>query len=224
MSPKIGISAEEIVATLKTLAAVNPLSNPPAIKDEGHPRVILYRYDNAPNPQSDAFQQAVQGGELPLHDVCRKLDVDLQLIELGHGIPSETDNARACAFGMMAAEDHTNILVLAAFGDGSNTHAKASDNFFKNTSPEIAAMFGAMVAGACAGIPVIAEGSQALAAARALHALRPDMCGTLFICGVPQDTRDDRFTIYADEQYDEPGYAGAMLAAFFVSEHLKKVA
>ena len=80
-------------------------------------------------------------------------------------------------------------------------------------------MFGAMVAGARAGIPVIAEGPQALVAVQALYAIRPDFCDVVIICGVSSTVRDERFTIFADADDDGAGAGdtGMTLAALLLA-------
>ncbi len=146
MSSKIGISPDEITAAITSLP---PLPSPVAGEDAlsaaltvmqavpkaaSTTRVIFYRYDIGPTAQADTFQAQVQGGDLPLHAVARELDCDLQLIELGHGPTDATETARACAFGMMAAEQDTALLVVAAFGAGSDERTCDENDFFVDRS------------------------------------------------------------------------------------------
>ena len=181
-------------------------------------RVVVYRYDGDGQGREmcDKVQTGLQSGELPFHDICRKLDAGLQLIELGHGVPTAEDNARAAAFGMMAAEEGTGLLIITAFG-AEPAKKRTEMDFLAGTTPDTAALFGAIVSAARAGIPVIAEGLKALEAAYALFALRPDLCETLFVCGVPTSVNDLRFTIFADDKADHPAYAGVALAALFLA-------
>lgn len=181
-------------------------------------RVVIYRYDGTGRGRDlcDKVQAGLQSGTLPFHDICKKLDADLQLIELGHGTPAPEDNARAAAFGMMAAEEDTGLLIVSAFGAEPDVR-KSTPDFFESTMPDTAALFGAMVSAARAGIPVIAEGLKALEAACALYALRPDLCSRLFICGVPAQIKDERFTIFADDTPDHPAFAGAALGKAFTA-------
>jgi hypothetical protein len=158
----------------------------------------------------------LQSGKLPFHEICQKLNADLQLIELGGGVPTPEDNARATAFGMMAAEEDTKLLVVAGFGAEASAR-KSTPDFFESTMPDVAAIFGAIVSAARARIPVIVEGLKGFEAATALYTLRPDLCANVFICGVPTKLQDPRFTIFADDKPDHPGFAGVALAALFRS-------
>lgn len=231
MSSKIGISPDEITAAITSLP---PLPSPVAGEDAlsaaltvmqavpkaaSTTRVIFYRYDIGPTAQADTFQAQVQGGDLPLHAVARELDCDLQLIELGHGPTDATETARACAFGMMAAEQDTALLVVAAFGAGSDERTCDENDFFATTTPETAAIMGAMVAAARAGIPIIAEGPQGLAAAKALGKLHPGLTPTIFLCGIAHDVPG--FHVFADAEKSDKGYAAIMLAAMLKSEFAK---
>lgn len=179
-------------------------------------RIIAYRYDGDGQGRElcDKVQAGLTSGTLPFHDICKKLDADLQLIELGHGVPTPEDNARAAAFGMMAAEEGTGLLVVTGFG-ARPANPKSTPDFLETAMPDTAAVFGAMVAGARAGIPVIAEGLKAYEAALALYALRPDLTRNVFICGVPTSIEDPRFAVFADDKADHPLYAAAALAAMF---------
>lgn len=231
MSSKIGISPDEITAAIRSLpieAAPVRITDPltaalAALRDAPKAavtnRVIFYRYDDGPTAASDTFQAQMQAGTLPLHDVARTLDCDLQMIELGSGASDAVENARACAFGMMAAEQDTGLLVVVAFGAGSDERASDPARFFETATPETSAIMGAMVTAARAGIPIIAEGVQGLAAARALRALRPDMTGHIFLCGIAQD--EPEFHVFGDAEKSETGYAAIMLAATIRAELAK---
>lgn len=231
MSSKIGITPDEIITAIKALPPVSAMGGDAleaalAAMDARPPvavqtRVVLYRFDNGPTAQADTYQAQMQNGSLPMVDVCREMDCDLQLIEIGGGETDIQDSARSAAFGMMAAEQDTGLIVVAAFGAGSVERAVQIDpkNFLETATPETAALLGAMIGGVMAKIPVIAEGVQGLMAARALHALRPDCTGGIFICGV-QDN-DPALHIFVDAEPSETGYAGAMLAAILLSEHAK---
>lgn len=231
MSSKIGISPDEITAAIKSLP---PLPSPVAGEDAlasaltamqavpkaaSTTRVVFYRYDDGPTAQADTFQAQMQGGDLPLHAVAREVDCDLQLIELGSGPTDATENARACAFGMMAAEQDTALLVVAGFGAGSDERASDPQNFFATTTPETSAIMGAMVAAARAGIPIIAEGPQGLAAAKALAFMHAGLTATIFLCGIPHD--EPGFQVFADAEKSDKGYAAIMLAAMLKSEFAK---
>lgn len=176
-------------------------------------RVIAYRYDGDGKGRDlcDKVQAGLQAGDLPFHDLCRALDADVQLIELGAGIPTAFDNARAAAFGMMAAEEDTGLLLVTGFGAEASA-PKSTPDFLECAMPDTAAVFGAMVSAARAHIPIIAEGLKAYQAALALYALRPDLCAHILICGVPASIQDERFTIFADDKADHPLYAAAVLA------------
>lgn len=179
-------------------------------------RVIAYRYDGDGQGRDlcDKVQMGLTSGTLPFHDICTALDADVQLIELGSGVPTPEDNARAAAFGMMAAEESTGLLIVTGFG-ARPANPKSTPDFLEGTMPDTAAVFGAIVSGARAGIPVIAEGLKAYEAALALYALRPDLCQMLFLCGVPTSIEDSRFAIFADDKADHPLYAGVALARIF---------
>lgn len=187
-------------------------------------RVIIYRFDDGDTTQADAYQAELQAGTLPLVDVARELDCDLQLIEIGSGAVEADDNARATAFGMMAAEEDTGLIAVAAFGAGSEERAGACDpaRFFETATPETAAMLGAMIAAARAGIPIVAEGPQSLAAARALQHMRPDLTGHIFLCGLAQDAPG--LHVFGDDEKNETGYASVMLAALIESAFSNKKA
>jgi len=184
-------------------------------------RVVIYRYDGDGQGRElcDRVQGALQSGNLPFHALCEKLNADLQLIELGQGKPTPDDNARAAAFGMMAAEEDTGLLIVSAFGAEPAVRL-ANPDFFTAASPDTAAMLGAIVSAARAGVPVIAEGLKGLEAARALYAVRPDLCENVFICGVPANLvdLDTHLTIFADAKPDHPAYAGVALATLFLTE------
>jgi hypothetical protein len=80
-------------------------------------------------------------------------------------------------------------------------------------------MLGAMAAAVRARIPIIAEGPQGLAAVRALAAIRPDLRGQVFICGVADAV--EGLYVFADADESETGYAAAALAALFQNEYAK---
>lgn len=230
ISPNTAITPAEIAASINDIP---PFSAPP-VEDALHaalsamanrspkattPRVIFYRFDQGTDPTTDTFQADIQGGNMPFHDVAREVDCDVQLIEIGEGDIDENDNARACAFGMMAAEEDTGLLVVIGFGAGSDARSTRvnPDKFFETATPEITALHGAMVAAARANIPVIAEGPQAVAAA---NALRPDLRARVFICGV--DKPYPGLHVFADTEKNEKGYAAIMLAATLQTEYTKR--
>lgn len=220
MSSKIGINPAEILAVLRDLpphpalpAGMDALDIAVASMKARDPRatkarVIIYRYDVTPQARADEFQKSVQAGGTPLHDACRALDADLQLIELGSGAVTEVDNARAAAFGMMATEQDTGLLVVCGFGAQSIERAQKTDaeKFLETATPETAAIFGAMVAALRAGIPLVAEGPQGVAAASALRLMRPDLAANIFVA----DTDDNGL-----------GHAAAMLALAFEGAYAK---
>lgn len=232
MSSKITVS--EIMAALTALppgqpvqadalsAAMAAMGN--RSKKAIHNRVILYRFDNGPTAEADQYQAMMQAGKSPLHDVGRELDCDLQLIEIGSGETDAEDNARACAFGMMAAEEDTGLIAVCAFGAGSEERAIAVDpkNFFETATPETAAMLGAMMAAARAELPIIAEGIQGLRAAQALKVLRPDLVDHVFVCGVQEDA--EGIHVFGDEEKSETAYAAIMLMALMQSGYANKQA
>lgn len=230
MSSKIGTSPSEIATAINDIppyasqpgedalqAALRAMTNrsPKAMT----PRVIFYRFDQGHDPSMDTFQANLQSGSLPFHDVAREVDCDVQLIEIGAGEPDIDDNARACAFGMMATEEDTGVLIIVSFGAGSDLRSNAvdPDKLFETATPEITAMYGAMIAASRANIPVIAEGPQAIAAAKAL---RPDLRGRVFICGV--DKPYPGLNIFADTEKNDKGYAAIMLAATLQTEYAKR--
>ncbi|NBX66246.1 MAG: hypothetical protein EBQ96_04545 [Proteobacteria bacterium] len=237
------MSPENRILPADILHAVLALPQPAASCDAGEPlerarkamssrktsatrnRFIAYRYDGDGQGRDmcDKVQLGLTSGTLPFHDICKKLDADLQLIELGHGIPTPEDNARAAAFGMMAAEEDTGLLIVTGFG-ARPANPKSTSDFFESTMPDTAALFGAIVSAARAGVPVIAEGLKAYEAALALFSMRPDLCRTLFICGVPKSIEDARFSIFADDKADHPLYAAAALATLFTELQHHKAA
>ena len=159
MSSKISISIDEILNAVQELPAGAPFQPDPLDaamnamnareKKANYNRVILYRFDQGDTSQADAYQADLQAGELAVIEVARELDCDLQLIEIGNGDSDPEDNARACAFGMMAAEEDTGLIAAAAFGGGSEQRALSLDpkRFFETATPEIAAVLGAMQRG-----------------------------------------------------------------------------
>jgi hypothetical protein len=208
MSSKIAITPTEIEAAIKALppgpqakggndavaSALALMAARPAPASQV--RVILYRYDDGESASADTFQAQMQAGDLPLHGIAQVLDCDLQLIELGAGAYDAAEAARACAFGMMAAEQSTGLLVVTAFGAGSEARTSDKDQFFDTASPEVAALMGAFVAAARAGIPVISEAPQGQAALDALRTLRPDLASHVYVCE-PGETPLEAALIFA---------------------------
>lgn len=237
MSLQNNITPDEIVAAIKALPPMPHLCGNTPAAERAHramtergprarqARIVVYRYDGTGRGREicDKVQAGLQSGTLPFHDICAALNADVQLIELGAGAHTRDDTARAAAFGMMATEEDTGLLVVAAFGADAAPNGRAVD-FFDSVTPDTGALLGAIVAGARAGIPVIAEGQKAVMAAQALYALRPDLCQKLFLCGVPASFTDERFAIFADDKPDHPAYAGAALAALFTSQYGQVVA
>lgn len=71
---------------------------------------------------------AIQAGEARLYGLCEDLDADLRVYEMALDRPArnsavgpaltETDAARAIAYGMMAVDDGTDVVGVGAFGGG----------------------------------------------------------------------------------------------------------
>lgn len=76
---------------------------------------------------------AIADGGAPVHGLSEKLDADLRLYEMGTDFPpedprsgpaqEESGAARAAAFGLMAIDDSTDILGLAAIAPGGEATA-----------------------------------------------------------------------------------------------------
>lgn len=156
-------------------------------------RVLIYSIEGAEGVD------ALLEGNLKVHEVCRVLDGDMQLIEMDTDTTTDVDNARGAAFGMMAAEESTGLIIATAIG---RQEADLKD-FWNTTTPNVAALLGVMVSCAQAKIPVIAEGEAAFLAADTLAAIRPDMMPYVFVCEAAEE--------------GGPGYAASMLAAFMLS-------
>lgn len=158
-------------------------------------RVLIYSIGQ-PDVANDLLE-----GKMPMHEVCRTLDADVQLIEMDTDTTTPQDNARAVAFGLMAAEQNTGLIVTTAIGPVE----EPSGDFFDTATPNIAAVLGTMISGAIAGIPVIAEGPGAIIASDMLAKIRPDMMPYILVCDASDDAKDG------------PAYAAGMLAAWALS-------
>lgn len=156
-------------------------------------RVLIYSIDGAEGVD------ALLEGNMKVHEVCRVLDGDMQLIEMDIDTTTDVDNARAAAFGLMSAEESTGLIIATAIG---KQEANLAD-FWNTATPNVAALVGVMASGALAQIPVIAEGEAAFLAADTLAAIRPDMMQYVFVCESAEE--------------GGPGYAASMLAAFMLS-------
>ncbi|MCB1539091.1 MAG: hypothetical protein H6865_07685 [Rhodospirillales bacterium] len=234
MSSEITIFPADILAVVDGLAPQppgpdNPIEAAMTLMDaRPEPaqlvRVVIYRFDDGPTAEADQYQAALQQGRLPLHGAAAALDCDLQVIELGSGGVNATDNARAAAFGMMAAEQDTGLLAVAGFGAESAARAASCDpaRFFATATPETAAIFGAIIAAARAGIPIIVEGAQGRAAVRALRQIRPDTARHVFLCGVDAD--EAGVHVFGENEPNETGYAAVMLASVLQGEHRRRKA
>lgn len=161
-------------------------------------RVLIYSIEGADEVE------ALLGGELGVHKVCRALDGDMQLIEMDTDTSQDVDNARAAAFGLMAAEEATGLIIASAIGP----QEADLDDFWNTTTPNVAALLGVMISGALAKIPVIADGEGAFLAADMLAKIRPDMMPYVFVCES------------ATEEGAGPAYAASMLAAFMLEASL----
>jgi len=204
---KSTVTPAEILETIQGLPALSPVYPEMEVQERlkallaGRPenafvtRVLIYSVDGA------AEAEALLGGGMPVHETCRMLDGEMQLIEMDTDTTAPGDNARATAFGLMAAEANTGLIVTTAIGPQNPV-----DDFWNDTSPNVAAILGTMISGAIANIPVIAEGPGATIAADMLNKLRPDMMPYVFVCEAPDDATDGA------------GYAGCMLAAWALSQ------
>ncbi|HEY8963979.1 MAG TPA: nicotinate-nucleotide--dimethylbenzimidazole phosphoribosyltransferase, partial [Alphaproteobacteria bacterium] len=153
-----------------------------------------------------SIAQKLLDGGLPVHETAQALDADMQMIEMDTDTTQADDNARGTAFGLMAAEPNTGLIVTTAIGPQDVPEG----DFWQKATPNIAAVLGTMISGATARIPVIAEGKGAIAAADMLAKLRPDMMQYVFACES------------SPEESDGPGYSGSMLAAWGLSQALEE--
>lgn len=181
------------------------------------PRVAIFAAAHGIDPGATAavadIMEATGRGEGSLYDWCEEIDADLRVYELALTEPSAllgagpalsvARTANAVAYGMMAVDDATDIVAVAALnpaadisaaslghalfgGDagawGALVPASASAN--SGSTPwealaawggdDIAAAVGAIIAARMAGAPVLLDGLGAWAAAAVIAAIRED--------------------------------------------------
>lgn len=110
----------------------------------GHPRIAIFAgshgvFDRAaPGAERGEAARAVEAmveGRAVLNRLCRLADADLRVYEMALDLPTadftagdamtESDCARAIAYGMMAVEQGVELVAVAGLGDGSDVAAAA---------------------------------------------------------------------------------------------------
>jgi nicotinate-nucleotide--dimethylbenzimidazole phosphoribosyltransferase len=158
------------------------------------PRVAVYAAAHATAPAETAglrdTMDRTARGEGGLYAWCETVDADLRLYELALHEPAaalgETRAANAIAYGMMAVDDGTDIVAVAALNPAADAagYALSGAIFDRGTPPhdalaasgaeDIAAIAGAIIAARVAGVPVLLEGAASWAAAGVVAAFRGD--------------------------------------------------
>lgn len=197
-----------------------------------HPRVALFMAAHGAFPEEQAvtkdwLEQLGKGG----HPVCalsQDSNADLQVYELNVDaaprdfrveqalLPHEAGHA--ASYGLMAVQPGIDLLVLAALnpvaakaGEKIIAALKEKKDPFAALSRfgglDIAAMTGAIIAARLAHIPVLLDGTAALAAAGIVQALRNDAAA---------HTRNAA-DILQDRLHPQAGMTGALLVPFLKS-------
>jgi len=155
-----------------------------------HPRIMLYAADQAAAGESETADllTLLTAEEAPLVELAEQADADLRIYELDlqhpqHGPMTEEECAKLIIYGMMTVEPGLDLLTVSGFGQGADDKADgllqslaaAADQPLKALAEQggrdSAAIFGTMLAARMGRVPLIAEGSSALAAAAVLQRL-----------------------------------------------------
>ncbi len=162
-----------------------------------HPRIGLFA---ATREQADIAPAAGLLADLPFDGdftaAVRRADADLRLYELDLDHPAialdPVDAARAAAYGMTAIEPGPDLFALAALTCADDMLADVERQLCAGDpllvlarlgGRDTAALFGAIIAARMAGLPVIIDGPQAMAAVLVLRGLAP---AAVSHCAVPQ--------------------------------------
>lgn len=158
------------------------------------PRVAAYAAAHATAPaETAALRDAMEStgrGEGALYAWCETIDADLRLYELALDEPAaalgDTRAANAVAYGMMAVDDGTDIVAVAALNPAADAAGAALaravfeqgvpplDALAASGAEDIAAIAGAIIAARVAGVPALLEGQASWAAAGLVATLRDD--------------------------------------------------
>jgi len=180
------------LASLSAWVAEGQRTAVPCIR---HPRLALFAAthgraaelpEGAPEAVRRQIARLIDGNGIA-HRLSEAADADFRLYEMGLDLPcadsrrgpamNEPEAARAVAYGMMAVEPGVDLLIVAALGIGADLAAGEVERALDEEAadplavlaakggPDIAAMLGAILAARLAGVPVMLDGSAALAAA-----------------------------------------------------------
>jgi nicotinate-nucleotide--dimethylbenzimidazole phosphoribosyltransferase len=181
------------------------------------PRVAIFAAAHGVDPGATAavadIMEATARAEGSLYEWCEEIDADLRIYELALSEPSapldpgpalsDARAANAVAYGMMAVDDATDIVAVAALNPAADiaaaslgrallggdagvwgAQAPADGSVASGSTPwetlaarggdDIAAAVGAIVAARMAGAPVLLDGLGAWAAAAVIAAIRDD--------------------------------------------------
>lgn len=160
------------------------------------PRAAVFfgNWGEAGDGAGHASLDAIRSGQARLNGLCRVQDAELRVYEMafdapagGEGAPGLTQKecATAMAYGMMAVEDGLDLLCVAAAGPGLaqatgelvaavGSAAEPLSVLARHGDHALAALAGALVAARMAGVPVILDGTAALAAGAVLQRINAD--------------------------------------------------
>ncbi len=169
-----------------------------------HPRVSLFAATRAgedPGPVRERVASLWADAELTA--AIARADADLRLYELAIEHPATplppAEAAKIAAYGMTAIEPGPDLFGLAALCDTPQP-LDSFRNALRAAAPDplavlaaeggrdVCALFGALIAARMAGVPVILDGANALAAAAILHALSPE---AISHCASPSGSADE---------------------------------
>ncbi len=201
------------------------------------PRLAVFAAAHGVEPgATDAVRQAMDAtgrGEGGLYAWGEEIDADLRIYELALSEPSAAlseapalSAARAAAavvYGMMAVDDATDVLGVAALnpaadfpaaalgralfggeaadwgtaiGDGASGQGTPMQRLAAWGGEDIAAIAGAIVAARMAGVPVLLEGLAAWAAAGVIAAIRDDGIDHCALLAPDQTSRTAAFSAF----------------------------
>lgn len=235
MSTKNIITIADILDTIDRIPVVSPLPEAPKadwplatvaahlrggsqpVKAITQPRIVLYRFTGTMPPPADVILKALAAtGPHPLKTMAEAINADLDVIDLDTGeAPTPDVNARAAAFGMMAPQQGTDMLVLSAFGcETSNADIHNFNAYLGCCTPAEAAIIGAITGAMRAQLTVCIDGDIAIKATKAVLQRRPDWARCVYIATHGRD-----LTLAAPQftdiclPHDWPAIAATRLAA-----------
>lgn len=194
-----------------------------------HPRIALFMAAHGAHPEEQAvtkdWLEQLGKGEHPVCALSQDSNADLQVYELNVDtkardfreepalLPHEAGHA--ASYGLMAVQPGIDLLVLAALNPvAEKAGEKIIDALKEKKDPfaalarfgglDIAAMTGAIIAARLAHIPVLLDGTAAVAAAGIVQALRND--------GAAHARKAT--DILQDKMHPQAGMTGALLVPF----------